>query len=88
MLEARKRKGAAAPAWVTNSDECHLTAIRMTVIKHTENSKCGRGCRNPHAQLLGVSKGVATVENTLAVPQQAEHGHHMTSNSALCINLR
>ena len=51
----------------------HLTAVRMAVIKKSTNNKCWRECgekATPPTLLVGISIGVATMGNSMGVPQK------------------
>uniref|UniRef100_A0A8C0Q9E3 Methylosome subunit pICln n=1 Tax=Canis lupus familiaris TaxID=9615 RepID=A0A8C0Q9E3_CANLF len=54
----------------------HLSSVRKASMKNTRN-KCWRGRgenRNPHALLVGMQMGAATLENSMECPQNIKSG--------------
>ena len=54
----------------------HFPPVRMAKIKDTRNTKCWWGCgqkNNPHALMVGMQTGTATVENSMEVPQKIKN---------------
>ena len=69
--------GPSARGFVTR---CHLTPIRMATVKRRENIKgwqsCGETGTLVHGWLAGIQNGAATLENSMAVPQEMKNGRY------------
>ena len=52
----------------------HLTPVRMTIINKSTNNKCWQGCgesgRNSFVLLVGMQIAIATMENSMEIPQK------------------
>ena len=46
----------------------HLTPVRMAIINKSANNRWCREKRNPPILLVGMSIGIATMENNMKVP--------------------
>ena len=70
MLNITKQKCKAKPL-----RRYHLTFVRMTIIKKTTDNKCWQGCGEKRIlyTVAGNVNDVATVENSLEVPQKTKN---------------
>ena len=62
---------------------CHLTPVRMAMIKKSINNKYWRGCRekrSPPTLMVGIQVGAAT-RNSMEVPQKAKNRIAMQSSN-------
>ena len=51
----------------------HLTPVKMAKINNTRNNRCWWGKGNTLVLLLGMQTGVATLENSMEVPQKTKN---------------
>ena len=55
---------------------CPLTLVRMAIVKKTRDNKCLHGCGEKGTLgtlLMGMEIGVATMENSMEVPQEMKN---------------
>jgi hypothetical protein len=59
---------------ITTTLRCHLTPVRIAIIKGNNNNKCWRGCGElePLYMLVGMQISKTTLKTSMEIPQKAK----------------
>jgi hypothetical protein len=75
---AKKSPTSSAEREKKTTLKFHLTSVRMTIIKKTNNNKCWRRCRGKETlYTIGGNINYSSMEIRMEVPQETKNNYHV-----------